>query len=159
MAPGSAGAKDTLRAVTLGSPPPDFAFDAGKGPTRLTALAGKPVLINFWATWCMPCLDELQMFERAQREYGSRISVVTLSNEKNGLAREYLNHHRLQQLPLVEDVSSTIFKSYTIEEIPVTLVLRPDGAVVYLSVGELDWVNLRTAIEAALGRPGSVQGT
>jgi len=136
--------------VTIGAPPPDFIFDTGSGPTRLTALAGKPVLVNFWATWCLPCLNELEMFGRVQHEFGDRIRLITLSNEKNGLARDYLEHHHLKGLPLAEDTSSVIFKSYTIEEIPVTLVVRPDGTVGYLSIGELEWDSFHQAIEAAL---------
>jgi thiol-disulfide isomerase/thioredoxin len=148
---GQAAVTDTLRAVTVGAAPPDFVFDVGKGPTHLAALAGKPVLINFWATWCLPCLDELEMFGRVQREYGDKIRVITLSNEKTGRARDYLDHHKLKQLPLAEDVTSVIFKSYTIEEIPVTVVVRADGTVGYLSVGELEWEEFHQAVEAALG--------
>jgi len=147
-----------LRAVSLGSPPPDFVFDTGSGPVRLSALSGKPVVINFWASWCLPCLDELEIFSRAQAEYGGRINIITLSNERDGLARAYLLRHHLQRVPLAEDVTSRVFKSYTIEEIPVTLVLRGDGTVGYLSVGELEWDDLHGAIESALGG-GSGEGT
>ncbi|HXF33302.1 MAG TPA: hypothetical protein VN603_01930, partial [Candidatus Acidoferrales bacterium] len=69
-----------------------------------------------------------------------------------------LLRHHLQRVPLAEDVTSRVFKSYTIEEIPVTLVLRGDGTVGYLSVGELEWDDLHGAIESALGG-GSGEGT
>jgi peroxiredoxin len=147
-----AATESTLKAVSLGQPPPDFIFDDGSGPTRLSALSGtKAVVINFWATWCPPCLDELKLFERASHDYGARVRFVTFSNEKPGVARDYLKEHHLR-VPLAEDTSSTIFKTYTIEEIPVTVVIKRGGAVSFLSVGELDADEFHRAIEAALAQ-------
>jgi hypothetical protein len=54
---------------------------------------------------------------------------------------------------LAEDPSGTIFGAYSIEKVPVTIVLRRDGTVSYVSVGELDWNELHTALDAALGQP------
>ncbi|MBV9973576.1 MAG: redoxin domain-containing protein, partial [Candidatus Eremiobacteraeota bacterium] len=62
-----------LSAIHFNQPPPDFTFVAENGePQRLSALLGKPVVINFWTTWCHACIDEMPAFEQLQRRYGDR---------------------------------------------------------------------------------------
>lgn len=57
---------------------PDVELDClgGGRPVRLSGLAGKPTVINLWASWCTPCRDELPLLARADREYGDRIRVI-----------------------------------------------------------------------------------
>ncbi len=141
-----------LRAVAFAKVPPDFTFDAGAGPERLSTLFGKPVVLNFWATWCAPCLDELDVFTKMQSVYGGDATLLTLSKEAPGTARALLEARHLE-LPLAEDPSGSIFNAYTIKEVPVTIVLRRDGTVSYVSVGELDWSELQHALDAALAQP------
>jgi thiol-disulfide isomerase/thioredoxin len=137
-----------LRSISYAKPPPDFAYDVGAGDSRLSALQGKPVVLNFWATWCHPCLDELPVFERLEHEYGNRVTLVTLSAEASGVAREYLRDHG-PALPVAEDPMRHVFDAYSIGPIPVTLVLRADGTVFHVSVGELDWAELSRAVDDA----------
>ena len=140
-----------LAAIHFNQPPPDFTFsDADGGAKRLSALRGKPVVINFWTTWCHACIDEMPAFERLQRTYRDRVAFITLSNEPAGTASAYLSKHNLQ-LPLLEDPQRDIFTAYSITEYPVTLVLDAGGRVSYVSVGELDWAELRAAVDRAFG--------
>jgi thiol-disulfide isomerase/thioredoxin len=137
-----------LRTVSFEKAPPDFAYDVGAGETRLTAQLGKPIVVNFWATWCHPCLDELEVFGRLEREYGNRVTLVTLSAEAPGVAREYLLEHG-PAMPVAEDPTRRVFDAYSIGPIPVTLVLRANGTVSHVSVGELDWSELSNAVDNA----------
>jgi cytochrome c-type biogenesis protein len=139
-----------LRTVRYAQPPPDFSFDMGAGATRLSALTGKPVVINFWATWCRPCLEELPALERVRQTYGARVTIVTLSAEPPGVAKSYLEQKGVA-LPLVEDPERKIFDAYAIGPVPVTLVLDSKGAVAHVSVGQLDWPELQAALDATLG--------
>jgi len=138
-----------LRAIALGRPAPDFSFDLGSGSERLSALAGRAVVLNFWATWCGPCRDELDAFEALRDTYGDAVTLLTISREQPGVARAFLAAHHLD-LPLVEDPAGKIFAAYSISPLPVTIVLRPGGAVSYVMVGELDESELHGAIDAAL---------
>ena len=143
------GPSTGLKTIAYAKIPPDFTYDLGAGETRLSAQFGKPIVVNFWATWCHPCLDELSAFTRLQDEYGDRAVLVTLSAEDRGVARTYVKAHNLK-LPVAEDPLRRVFDAYSIGPIPVTLILRPDGTVSHVSVGELDWNELRTAIDDAL---------
>jgi thiol-disulfide isomerase/thioredoxin len=138
-----------LKTVAFGVRPPDFAYDLGAGPTHLSGQYGRPIVINFWATWCDPCRDELGAFESLQREYAGRAILVTLSSEPDGVARGFLRDHSIA-LPVAEDPGRKVFDAYSIGPIPVTIVLDPNGTVSHVAVGELDWKELQAAVDASL---------
>jgi peroxiredoxin len=172
--PSAAGARHRapttgLRTISFAQPPPDFTFDAGEGPTRLAALVGRPVVINFWATWCKPCTDELGAFSDLRRAYGDAVELVSISAEPPGVARSFLEARELAW-PVVEDPERHIFDAYSVGPIPVTIVLDRSGRVGHVSVGELDWNELDSAVQAAgapapapsptpLSSPGADQST
>jgi len=138
-----------LATIQYDAPPPNFAFPTPHGPKYLSDLRGKVVIIDFWATWCHVCTAELNDFVRARETFGDRIAVVTISNESPDVAAKYLQVLGIT-LPLVEDIEGSVFRIYSVSAIPVTLVLDPNGAVSYVSVGGLSWNELSTAIERAL---------
>lgn len=139
-----------LPAVHYGVPPPDFEVHTAQGSEPLSALRGKPVVINFWASWCPPCTNELPYFERLAQEYGDRVTIVTVDwNEDPGIAQAYLRNHDIN-LPLVPDRQSEIYRAYSLSEVPDTLVLDAQGNVTYVSVGELSWDELDNAVQSVL---------
>lgn len=137
-----------LRPIRLRVAAPDFAYDTGAGPTRLSSLTGRVVVLNFWASWCEPCRDELDVFPRVRATYGEAVDVLTISDEAPGVARAFFLRRQLA-LPVVEDPRRKIFSAYGVEPIPVTLVVGADGTVRHVSVGQLDWVELAHALEEA----------
>jgi len=139
-----------LATVHYGAPPPDFAVPTARGAQPLSELRGKPVVINFWASWCPPCTDELPYFERVEQTYGDRVRIVTIDwNEAPGVARTYLKSHGFD-LPVIEDPQSKIYAAYSLSEVPDTVVLDASGAVTYVSVGGLSWKELQGAVDQAL---------
>ena len=124
----------------------------GDGAARLSDLYGKPIVINFWATWCPPCIDELPVFARLQNEYSDRVVLLTVSSEAPGVARRYL-HEKGYSLPTIEDPDNAVALKYSVKPLPVTLVLAPNGALMHVSIGELDWAELHGAIEKTLATP------
>ncbi|HEY9180188.1 MAG TPA: TlpA disulfide reductase family protein [Candidatus Baltobacteraceae bacterium] len=140
-----------LAAIHYGAPPPDFTVRTSQGAQPLSALRGKPVVINFWASWCPPCTDELPYFERLSQMYGERVTVITVDwDEQPAKAASYLRSHDLN-LPVTSDQQSAIYKAYSLFEVPDTVVLDPEGNVTYVSVGELSWSELSGAVEKVLG--------
>jgi thiol-disulfide isomerase/thioredoxin len=139
-----------LPAVHYGTPPPDFRVQTPEGSQHLSALRGKPVVINFWASWCPPCTNELPYFERLAQTYGDRVTIVTVDwNEQPGVAASYLKEHGIT-LPVTMDQQSRIYRAYSLSEVPDTIVLDAQGNVTYVSVGGLSWQELVSAVEAAL---------
>ncbi len=123
-----------------------------QGSERISGLRGKPVIINFWASWCPPCTDELPYFERLAQSYGDRVAIVTVDwDEQPGVAEAYLRTRHIA-LPLVTDSQSSIYRAYSLSEVPDTVVLDAQGNVTYVSVGELSWNELESAVESALAR-------
>lgn len=144
-----------LASVHYGAPPPDFTVPTARGSEPLSDLRGKPVVINFWASWCPPCTAELPVFVKLREAYGERVRVVTIDwNEPGGVAQSYLKAHGVD-LPVIEDRQSRIYAAYSLSEVPDTIVLDADGAVTYVSLGELSWQELRSAVDQALGPPAA----
>lgn len=139
-----------LPAIHYGAPPPDFLVRTAQGNEHLSTLRGKPVVINFWASWCPPCTEELPYFERLAQMYGQKVTIVTVDwNEQPGVADSYLHEHHID-LPVMTDPQSDIYHAYTLFEVPDTVVLDPAGNVRYVSVGELSWQELDGAVQSVL---------
>ena len=141
-----------LGPVAFGAPAPDFTFDDGDGARRLADLTGKPVVVNFWATWCHPCADELQAFAQLGRTYGGSVELLAISDESRDVAGAFLRSHGVDAR-VIADPDHRIFERYGVTPIPVTVVLDRAGAVTHVSVGELDWTELQAAVDQAGAAP------
>ena len=148
----TASASTGLAGISFDAPPPNFAIPTPRGTQYLSDLRGRVVVIDFWATWCDACTEEMKYFVRAKQAYGDRLAVVTVSDELPDVAASYFRTWNIT-LPLVEDTDGAIDRIYSIDKIPDTLVLDPEGRVSYVSVGGLSWDELKRAIDRA-GTPG-----
>lgn len=146
-----------LAGIRYDAPVPDFAIPSGRGVQYLSSLRGRVVVIDFWASWCDVCTAEMKYFVRAKQTFGDRLAVVTISDEPHDVAASYLRLWNVA-LPVVEDESGAISRAYSVEKIPVTLVLGPSGKVAYVSVGGLSWEELEGAIRQA-GLAASTPGS
>ncbi len=143
-----------LKTVHYHAPPPDFDVPIGKTTKPLSSLRGTAVLINFWASWCHPCTDELKYFVKARQLYGARLIVVTISSEPEDVAASYLRLWNIE-LPLIQDINASLSTKYSVPPIPVTVLVDPEGNVSYVSVGETSWEELSGALQETIGSPPS----
>ncbi|HET7572521.1 MAG TPA: redoxin domain-containing protein [Gaiellaceae bacterium] len=103
----------------------------GPGSVSLASLHGKPVVLNFWASWCIPCKTEAKALEAAWTRYRSR-GVVFVGVDYHDVtvdARRFVAAHRLT-FPMLEDGSGDVTSRYGISQVPETYVLGRDGRVV-----------------------------
>lgn len=137
-----------LGPISYGRTTPDFPITLDGGATSLAKLRGKPVVLNFWATYCEPCLAELGAFAQLHQTYGDGVAVIAISNEEHALTKTVLESRGVDAID-VSDPDRAIFFRYGVTPIPVTVVLRADGTASHVSVGELDWNELQAAVLAA----------
>ncbi|MBS0339334.1 MAG: TlpA family protein disulfide reductase [Proteobacteria bacterium] len=120
----------------------------GGGELSLQALRGKPILLNFWATWCAPCVEEMPMLDRFFREHAANgIQVVGLAIDQPSAVRKFL-----QRTPVTYPIGlagldgTELIRALgnTAGGLPFTLALTADGAVAERKMGKLEQADLDT---------------
>jgi peroxiredoxin len=107
---------------------------------RLEAYRGKVVLINFWATWCEPCKDEMPSIERLRVSLQGRPFAVLAVNlaEPDSRVQRFVQEARLG-FPVLMDRDTATAKAWKARLLPATYIVGPDGRIRYSYLGELDW--------------------
>jgi thiol-disulfide isomerase/thioredoxin len=135
---------------------PDFTFADGSGATKsLADWRGKIVLLNIWATWCVPCRDEMPALDRLETELGGKdFEVVAVNIDKGGpdKARAFLQETGATHLALYTDPSGKLFAALKAVGMPTTLIIDRNGKEIGRLVGPADWGSpeAKRVIEAAV---------
>jgi cytochrome c biogenesis protein CcmG/thiol:disulfide interchange protein DsbE len=143
------------RAPGVGAVAPGFTLSRldGPGKVSLAAFRGKPVVLNFWASWCDPCKSEAAVLERDWTSYRSR-GVVFLGVDYHDLApdaRRFVSAHALT-FPMLEDGSGKVTGSYGISQVPETYVLSRQGRVVAHLAGPITDPRFAAEFRSAIAR-------
>jgi len=144
-----------IKTGTVGKPAPAFTLDRldGSGPASLADYQGRVVIVNFWASWCIPCKQENPALVRVWERY--RASDVVLLGivyqDSVEAARDYTARMG-NTWPSVVDADGRTAIAYGIFGIPETFFIRPDGVIAGRHIGPIDEETLVTGIEAI--RPG-----
>lgn len=118
-------------------PAPDFQFQDPEGrATSLSDLQGKPVLINFWATWCDPCVYEMPFIQQVYDEWSDRGLVVLAINvgESSATVKRFLQSHSLS-FPVLLDTEKAVTREYNVRGYPTTFLIDKEGVIVGYKVG------------------------
>ena len=121
----------------------DFAGDLMDAKTvNLKDYRGRFVLLNFWATWCSPCLKEMPDFEKAYLQMGhDKLVVLAVGmGESIEKIKAFYNKYGFS-FPLLADNKMEITKLYGVRNIPVTYMIGPDGVVLGRALGIRDWAS------------------
>jgi peroxiredoxin len=118
-------------AAEIGRTAPDFRLARlDGGDLRLSDLRGKVVILNFWASWCAPCRQEMPEFVRLYRENqvkGLEIVAVDLQ-EAESQVQGFVDEFGMR-FPVVFDRSGEVARTYRVRQLPVTLIVDRDGAI------------------------------
>lgn len=137
----------------VGKPAPDFTLVDIKGETvRLSSLRGKPVLVNFWATWCIPCAQEMPMIESAYQKEGSQFVVLAVNaDEPDAKVRDYVNKMGLTFTVLL-DPGGTVQSQYRLNGYPSSFFIDRDGVIRDEHIGVMDSTQLtKSLLEVGVG--------
>jgi len=141
-----------LPSAIIGQKAPQFDLETLDGDSiDLSSLQGQVVLLNFWASWCIPCREEHPVLEMADKRYDGKgvrlIGVVYQDTRSN--ARRFLEQHG-GGWPSVLDPSSRVAISYGVYGVPETYFVDPTGRVVQKHVGPLTWDLLSSTVDSLL---------
>jgi thiol-disulfide isomerase/thioredoxin len=127
----------------IGQPAPDFSVGGVAGaPIRLSALRGKPLLLNFWATWCIPCRQELPALQRFAGDQDGRWSVLGLDELENAKDVRAFAGPLGVTYPLAVDGDGSIAQRYRVQGLPTSFVIDAQGIIRQTHLGALDAATL-----------------
>ena len=135
---------------------PPFEFADGNGAAKTLAdFAGKVVLLNIWATWCVPCREEMPALDKLETELGGKdFAVVAVNVDKGGpdKARAFLADTGATRLTLYTDSSGKLFAALKAVGMPTTLMLDRDGKEIARLIGPADWssAEAKRVVEATI---------
>jgi thiol-disulfide isomerase/thioredoxin len=135
---------------------PEIKFQDAEGKVRTLAdWHGKVVLLNLWATWCVPCRKEMPALDRLQEELGSdRFEVVAVSVDRKGIegARRFLDETKAGKLGLYVDPTTRMLADLKAIGLPATLLIDAQGREIGRLLGPAEWdsEDAKRLIRAAL---------
>jgi peroxiredoxin len=132
-----------VRTVALGDPAPDFTLQTDDG--RSVSLAdyhGKVVVLNFWATWCLSCVDEMPSLKRFTDHYAGRdVAVIAVSHDQDPDAyKKFLAEHQINFLTL-RNAPPKVAEMYGTYVLPETYIINHEGRVARKIIGPIDWAS------------------
>nr|WP_264185564.1 TlpA disulfide reductase family protein [Roseicella aerolata] len=143
-------------------PVPEFGFTDAEGrPLGPADFRGRIVLLNIWATWCVPCREEMPALDRLQAELGSPdFEVVALSIDRGGAdaVRAFYEQIGIANLAVFLDRPNASSRALGVVGIPTTLLIDRDGREIGRAIGPLEWDSpetvgvIRRAMAAAPSR-------
>jgi thiol-disulfide isomerase/thioredoxin len=123
-------------------PAPEISLaDRAGNPVALADFNGKFLVLNLWATWCAPCLNEMPSLERLQAKFGPALTVIAVSEDRGGdkVVAPFVADHQLDKLRIYLDPSSAVSHAFAVRGLPTTLVIDANGRVLGKVEGEADW--------------------
>lgn len=137
---------------------PDFAVTDREGNTvRFSDLTGKPMVINFWASWCPPCKSEMPEFDKVYRELGEDVTFLMINatdgnRETTESASNYIDGQDYA-FPVYFDTSQEASYVYGISSLPTTVFIDGEGNLITGAIGMIDEATLRRGIDMIMPQP------
>ena len=116
--------------------------DAGGKPVTLDRYKGKVLLVNFWATWCAPCIHEMPTLDRLQGALGgAKFAVLTVSLDRKGMEKvaPFWKEQKYKHLPILLDSRWKTARKLGVSSLPATFLLDHTGKIVGYLIGPAVW--------------------
>ena len=133
-----------------------FALPDLRDPDRTISLAafrGTPVVVNFWASWCVPCRKEMPDFERVAEDERDRVAFVGVNHQDSRHDALALLHDTGVRYPVAYDPAGKTALAYGLFGMPTTLFIGPDGRLLGRHTGQMSAADLRQSITTFFHKP------
>jgi cytochrome c biogenesis protein CcmG/thiol:disulfide interchange protein DsbE len=125
----------------IGQAAPDFTVKDSEKSVTLSQYKGKTVLLNFWATWCPPCVQEMPSMVELQKQMGDKVLVLAVSTDVDEGAYKKFTATRTQGLLTVNDGAQKSNALYGTYQYPETYVIDKNGVIVRKFIGAQEWTS------------------
>jgi cytochrome c biogenesis protein CcmG/thiol:disulfide interchange protein DsbE len=118
----------------------DFALELNGRPAHLSDLRGKVVVLNFWASWCPPCVEEIDSLNALHKliaAHGGTVLGISVDEDADAY-QKFLRDHNVP-FPNYRDPSKKIAETYGTAMYPETYILGPDGRIIRKIIGPQEW--------------------
>jgi thiol-disulfide isomerase/thioredoxin len=117
---------------------PDFSYTMADGSVhKLSELRGRRVLVNFWATWCVPCREEMPELEQTAKENSDSLVVLAVNRNEAPAAIAKFGNEIGVTFPLITNIAGDIGDRYGATSLPVTYFINSDGTISSKQLGAL----------------------
>lgn len=127
-------------------------LDAEGMPVTFGAVKGQVVFLNFWATWCKPCIQEMPEIQKLYNDYGSEVAFLLVTKEDSSKVKPFLNRRKFD-IPIFYS-KSDIPKKIDSKTLPTTYIIDKNGKIIVAESGAKPWNSekYRTLIDELLAR-------
>lgn len=145
--PAEATSAAATEGLAIGHIAPNFSLTTLSGePFSLNDLRGKPVVLNFWATWCGPCRRELPALQASAERYGAQITIVGVDQgEAAPTVQGYVDEMGLT-FPIPMDAQNEVGATYNVRGLPTTYFIDGEGIIRRVWSGEMNSITLAESI-------------
>ncbi|MCA1062730.1 TlpA family protein disulfide reductase [Rossellomorea aquimaris] len=124
----------------------DFKLETLEGESiTLSDLKGKKVILNFWATWCPPCKEEMPIMQQFHEQYGTDVKILAVNIDPQYNVKEYQKAMGLT-FPILLDKDDKINNAYDILTVPTTFVINEKGIITHKQIGAITTLDAFTAL-------------
>ncbi|AIM15044.1 MULTISPECIES: peroxiredoxin [Neobacillus] len=129
--------------LSVGAKAPDFELKTLTGDSvKLSDLKGKKVMLNFWATWCPPCKEEMPAMEKLHKEAGEDLLILAVNIDPHLDVQGFVNENKLT-FPILLDTDDTVNEKYQILSIPTTYFIDSKGIIQHVSLGSMEYDEMK----------------
>jgi thiol-disulfide isomerase/thioredoxin len=125
----------------IGTSAPDFSITDSDRTVRLSQFRGKPVVLNFWATWCPPCVEEMPSLVALQKEMGDKLIILAVSTDHDESAYRKFTQKNTPGLITVRDAKNSSNALYGTFAFPETYIIDRQGVIRRKFIGAVNWTS------------------